>query len=97
MSPTEVEDVLAHHPDVDDVCVVGVPDDEWGELVVAFVVARPGAGPPSIDDLRAYGRDVLSGPKLPRAIRFVDTIPRTASGKPLRRVLRETATGDAAV
>jgi o-succinylbenzoate---CoA ligase len=90
VSPTEVEGVLARHPDVHDVCVVGVPDDEWGELVVAFVVARPGAPAPSIDELRAFGRDRLSAPKLPRAARAVDAIPRTASGKPLRRVLRET-------
>jgi O-succinylbenzoic acid--CoA ligase len=97
VSPTEVEGVLAHHPDVHDVCVVGVPDDEWGELIVAFVVARPGARPPSIDELRAFGREALSAPKLPRATRAVDAIPRTASGKPLRRLLREEgATGDAA-
>jgi O-succinylbenzoic acid--CoA ligase len=90
VSPTEVEAVLLHHPDVDDVCVVGVPDDEWGELVVAFVVAREGVVAPSVDELRAFGREHLSGPKLPRAARVVDAIPRTTSGKPLRRVLRET-------
>ncbi len=90
VSPTEVESVLAHHPDVDDVCVVGIPDDEWGELVVAFVVARAGARPPSVDELRAFGREQLSGPKLPRAVQAVDAIPRTASGKPLRRLLRQT-------
>ena len=89
VSPTEVESVLARHPDVHDVCVVGVPDDEWGELVVAFVVARPGAQPPSVDELRAFARVRLSAPKLPRVARAVDAIPRTASGKPLRRVLRE--------
>jgi o-succinylbenzoate---CoA ligase len=90
VSPTEVEAVLAHHPDVHDVCVVGVPDDEWGELVVAFVVPRAGARPPSIEALRAFGRERLSGPKLPRAARAVDAIPRTASGKPLRRLLRDS-------
>lgn len=90
VSPTEVEAALAHHPDVHDVCVVGVPDDEWGELVVAFVVPRAGARPPSIEALRAFGRQMLSGPKLPRAARAVDVIPRTASGKPLRRLLRDS-------
>ena len=90
VSPTEVEAALAHHPDVHDVCVVGVPDDEWGELVVAFVVPRVGARPPSIEALRAFGREMLSGPKLPRAARAVDVIPRTASGKPLRRLLRDS-------
>jgi acyl-CoA synthetase (AMP-forming)/AMP-acid ligase II len=90
VSPTEVERVLAHHPDVHDVCVVGMPDDDWGELVVAFVVPRPGADAPSADELRAFARDRLSGPKLPRAARAVDAIPRTASGKPLRRLLRDS-------
>src|SRR5262249_10820740 len=78
VSPTEVEGVLAQHPDVSDVCVVGVPDDEWGELVVAFVVPRPDARPPAVDELRAFGRERLSAPKLPRAVRVVDAIPRTA-------------------
>jgi O-succinylbenzoic acid--CoA ligase len=97
VSPVEVEGVLAHHPDVDDVCVVGVPDDEWGEVVVAFVVPRAGARPPSIEELRAFGRERLSGPKLPRAARTVDAIPRTASGKALRRLLRQTiSSGDVA-
>ena len=96
VSPTEVEGVLAHHPDVADVCVVGVQDDEWGELVVAFVVPRAGARTPTIEELRAFGRDWLSAPKLPRALQAVDTIPRTASGKALRRLLRDSmATGDA--
>jgi len=94
VSPTEVEGVLAHHPDIDDVCVIGVPDDEWGELVVAFVVPRSGARVPSIDELRAFAREQLSAPKLPRALQVVDTIPRTASGKSLRRLLRDApATG----
>jgi acyl-CoA synthetase (AMP-forming)/AMP-acid ligase II len=88
VSPTEVEGVLAHHPAVQDVCVVGIPDDEWGELVVAFVVPRAGADAPSTEELRAFARDQLSGPKLPRAARAIDAIPRTASGKPLRRLLK---------
>jgi O-succinylbenzoic acid--CoA ligase len=89
VSPTEVEAVLAHHPDIADACVIGVPDDEWGEIVVAVVVPRAGASAPSLEELRAFGREALSGPKLPRATRTVDAIPRTASGKPLRRVLRD--------
>jgi o-succinylbenzoate---CoA ligase len=90
VSPTEVEAVLARHPDVDDVCVVGIPDDEWGELVVAVVVPRAGASAPGVEELRAFARDRLSGPKLPRAVRTVDAIPRTGSGKPMRRRLRDT-------
>jgi O-succinylbenzoic acid--CoA ligase len=91
VSPTEVEAVLVRHPDIADACVVGVPDDEWGEIVVAFVVPRAGVPAPTLDALRAFGRQALSGPKLPRATRTVDAIPRTASGKPLRRLLRDAS------
>jgi O-succinylbenzoic acid--CoA ligase len=89
VSPTEVEGVLTHHPDVHDVCVVGEPDDEWGERVVAYVVATEGRRAPTLEELRAFAREQLSAPKLPRAIRVVDAIPRTASGKALRRELRD--------
>jgi o-succinylbenzoate---CoA ligase len=88
VSPTDVEGVLLAHPDVEDVCVVGVPDEEWGERVVAVVVPRAGHAAPSLDELRDFGRTRLSPPKLPREVRVVDAIPRTASGKPLRRLLR---------
>jgi O-succinylbenzoic acid--CoA ligase len=87
VSPTAVEDVLITHPDVVDVCVIGVPDDEWGERVVAVVVSD-GPGP-GLEDLRAFARERLDAPKLPREVRVVAEIPRSASGKPLRRVLRE--------
>jgi o-succinylbenzoate---CoA ligase len=89
VSPTEVEAVLVRHPDIADACVIGVPDAEWGEIVVAVVVPREGAPAPSLEELRAFGREELSGAKLPRATRTVDTIPRTASGKQLRRLLRD--------
>jgi O-succinylbenzoic acid--CoA ligase len=91
VSPSEVEAVLARHPDIADACVVGVPDDEWGEIVMAFVVPRDGAPAPSLEELRAFGRETLSGAKLPRATRAVDAIPRTGSGKPLRRLLRDAS------
>jgi O-succinylbenzoic acid--CoA ligase len=91
VSPTEVEAVLSRHPDVADACVVGMPDDEWGEIVMAFIVPRAGVSAPSLDELRAFGRSALSGAKLPRATRVVDAIPRTASGKPLRRLLRDAS------
>ena len=88
VSPTEVEGVLMASPGVEDVCVVGVPDEEWGERVVAFVVPSEGGAAPSVDELRAFARPQLSAAKLPREVRVVEVIPRTASGKPLRRVLR---------
>jgi acyl-CoA synthetase (AMP-forming)/AMP-acid ligase II len=88
VSPTEVEAVLGHHPDVADVCVAGIPDDEWGERVVAFVVPLDGREAPSVDELRAFAREHLSAAKLPREVRVVDAIPRSQSGKALRRALR---------
>jgi O-succinylbenzoic acid--CoA ligase len=91
VSPTEVEAILVRHSDIADVCVVGVPDDEWGEIVMAVVVPRDGTAAPSLEELRAFGRRDLSAPKLPRATRTVDAIPRTTSGKPLRRVLRDAS------
>jgi O-succinylbenzoic acid--CoA ligase len=88
VSPTAVESVLSEHPDVDDVCVVGAPDHEWGERVVAYVVARHGAAPPSLDALRDFAGDRLSRPQLPRQVVLVDAIPRSPGGKALRRELR---------
>jgi long-chain acyl-CoA synthetase len=86
--PVEVEEVLAQHPDVTDVAVVGVPDEHWGELVKAFVILRPGSSA-TADDLVAFTRGRLAGYKLPRAVELVDDLPRTPSGKVLKRELRE--------
>jgi O-succinylbenzoic acid--CoA ligase len=88
VSPTEVESVLLRHDAIDDVCVIGVPDDEWGERVVAVVVSER---PPTVDELRAFAREELSAAKLPKEVRVVAEIPRSNSGKPLRRVLRGEA------
>jgi long-chain acyl-CoA synthetase len=86
--PIEVEDVLAQHADIADVAVVGIPDAHWGELVKAFVILRPGCAT-TADELVAFAREHLAGYKLPRAVEFVDDLPRTASGKVLKRELRE--------
>jgi O-succinylbenzoic acid--CoA ligase len=88
VSPVEVERVLAQHPAVLDVCVIGADDVEWGERVVACVVPRDPADPPTLDALRSYARERLSSPELPREVRIMEVIPRSASGKPLRRELR---------
>jgi O-succinylbenzoic acid--CoA ligase len=87
VSPTEVEQVLVRHPAVADVTVAGAPDPEWGERVVAFVVPADPSAPPSLDDLRAFARDRLAPAKLPRELRLLDAIPRSSSGKALRRAL----------
>jgi 2-furoate---CoA ligase len=87
--PVEVEDALARHPLVRDVAVVGEPDERWGERVVAFVV--PGAVALTADTLDEHCRECpdLANFKRPRKIVFVSEIPKTASGKVLRRLLRE--------
>ena len=84
--PAEVEDVLAGHPDVADVGVIGVPHPHTGEAVKAFVVLVPGA---TVDEdaLVDYCRDHLARYKCPSKIVFVDELPRTATGKLLRRDL----------
>jgi o-succinylbenzoate---CoA ligase len=87
VSPVAVERVLSDHPLVADVCVAGQPDDEWGERVVAFVVPLSHDQRPTLEDLRRFGADRLSAPELPREVRYVDAVPRSSSGKVLRREL----------
>jgi len=93
--PTQVEAVLNEHPGVRESVVVGVPDERWGELVVAYVVRAD----PALDvaALEAHTRDhpMLAGYKRPRAYRFVDEIPLTATGKKLHYRIREQARVDA--
>lgn len=83
--PAEVENVLHDHPAVRDCAVIGVPDDRWGEAVRAIVVR---SGPVQADELIGFARARLAGYKLPKAIDFVDELPRNPSGKILKRVLR---------
>ena len=85
-APAEVESVLASHPAVADVAVVGVADDRWGEVGVAWVVVRRGATT-DMEDLREHAGRNLARYKVPREIHFVDAIPRSASSKVLRRHL----------
>ena len=85
--PVEVEEVLSHHPGVAEVAVIGVPDDRWGETVMALVVPAPGAVVGAAE-LVAFARESLAGYKLPRAVEFVDQLPRSPAGKVLKRELR---------
>jgi acyl-CoA synthetase (AMP-forming)/AMP-acid ligase II len=94
VSSREVEDVLADHPDVATVAVIGVPDERWGEAVCAVVVPVPGAEP-TLEDLVAFTRGRLGGFKQPRRLVLVDSLPVNTAGKVLKRELREQVTADA--
>jgi len=86
--PAEIEAALEHHPAVLDVAVFGIPSEEWGESVHAVVVAQPGASLAE-GDVIDFARKHLAGYKVPRSISFMDELPRTGSGKILKRTLRE--------
>jgi len=84
--PAEVESVLLQHPSVRDVAVLGVPDEQWGERVVAAVVPAGAFDPAEIE---AFARAKMSAAKVPRRWETVDELPRNETGKVLKRVLRE--------
>jgi O-succinylbenzoic acid--CoA ligase len=86
VAPREVEQVLSQHPDVADAAVVGRPDPDWQNAVVAVVVPREGAVPET-DALRDWCRERLAPYKVPKGFELTDELPRTASGKLLRREL----------
>ena len=86
--PAEVELVIAQHPDVAEVAVVGVPDERLGEVGKAFVVTRADVDP---DELIAWCRERMANYKVPRYVEFVDVLPRNASGKILKHELRSRA------
>jgi acyl-CoA synthetase (AMP-forming)/AMP-acid ligase II len=87
VAPPEVEAVLAGHPAVGEVAVVGVPDPEWGEVVTAVVVVADGSDAPDLDALRTFCAGRLASFKQPRRIALVDALPRTAATGQIQRTL----------
>jgi acyl-CoA synthetase (AMP-forming)/AMP-acid ligase II len=86
--PAEVERVLRAHPDVTDVCVLGLPDDRWGELVAAAFVLHPGRTV-DLPDLTGWCASRLAGYKTPRRLAVLDTLPTGSTGKVVRSKVRE--------
>jgi long-chain acyl-CoA synthetase len=86
--PAEVESAIYGHPDVAEVAVIGVPDEKWGEAVKAVVALKPGASPDPASII-AFARTRIAHFKAPKSVDFIDALPRNASGKILRKDLRE--------
>ncbi len=87
ISPAEIEEVIGSHPLVKECCVIGVPDPEWGQQPFAYCVLEEGASV-APEEIIEYCRGLLAGFKRPREVAFLDDLPRTLTGKVLRRELR---------
>jgi acyl-CoA synthetase (AMP-forming)/AMP-acid ligase II len=85
--PAEIEAALEQHPAIYDVAVFGIPSDQWGEVVHATIVRSPGS-PLTSEEVTAFAREHLASYKVPRSVAFADELPRTGSGKLLKRQLR---------
>lgn len=86
--PVEVENAIAKHDAVADVAVIGVPDDKYGEALLAFIVTTPN-GSITAEELIEFCRDKIAGYKIPRKMELIDELPRNPSGKILKKILRE--------
>jgi len=86
--PKEVENVLGEHPSISEVTVIGIPDPNWGEAVTAVVVLK-GDDDLTLEEVRAFCRDKIAGYKIPKVLQAVTGIPRNATGKVVKRELRE--------
>jgi long-chain acyl-CoA synthetase len=93
VGPTEVERVLYEHPAVLDACVVGVPDPYRGEVVKAFIVLRDKLEDiPTEEEIISFCKERLPSYKCPRLVEFIDEMPKSEVGKPLRRLLIQRST-----
>ncbi|MBW1785785.1 MAG: long-chain-fatty-acid--CoA ligase [Deltaproteobacteria bacterium] len=86
--PTEIDDALAKHPKVQQVAVIGVPDEKWGEAVKAIIISEPGVEVTEAEII-AFSKEHLAGYKCPKSVEFWDSLPTNPTGKILKRVIRE--------
>ena len=89
--PREIEEFLYRHPDINDVQVIGVPDERYGEEVMAWIVMRPGAEPLTAEAVREFATGKLAHFKIPRYVHIVDAFPMTVTGKVRKVEMREIA------
>ena len=87
--PREVEEFLYTHPDIVDAQVIGVPDEKFGEELMAWVRLRPGAEPMTVDSLRAFCEGKLARYEVPRYVKVVEEFPMTVTGKIRKVQMRE--------
>jgi acyl-CoA synthetase (AMP-forming)/AMP-acid ligase II len=88
--PAEIENILLLHADVQQVAVIGIPDQRMGEVGMAFIVRRPGSTATG-DDIIQWSREQMANYKVPRVVEFMDELPLNATGKVVKDVLRERA------
>ena len=86
--PAEVENAILAHPAVADVAVIGIPDETWGEVGLAAVVLKAGAGAGE-DEIKATVRERLAGYKVPKRVVYLEALPRNGAGKVTKDVLRK--------
>lgn len=87
--PSQVEEVIRAYPSVKDVAVIGLPDSDAAEVVTAALVMEEGAPQPSLQQIRAWSKDKLSGYAIPKKLEFIEDLPRNPLGKVLRRAVKE--------
>ena len=89
--PREIEEFLYRHPDIKDVSVIGVPDEKYGEELMAWIILREGVGSLTAEDVRTFCRGELAHYKVPRYVHVTDQFPMTVTGKVRKVEMRERA------